>query len=51
MDQFEISHLDDNESQGVEVCDNKLFVEIGVVPVAGSKGYKVAKVDCPRLPF
>lgn len=51
MDQFEISRSDDNESQSVEVCDNKLFVEIGVVPVAGSKGYKVAKVDCPRLPF
>lgn len=51
MDQFEISHLGENESQGVAVCDNKLFVEIGVVALEGSNGYVVAKVNCPRLPF
>lgn len=51
MDQFEISHSEGKESQGVAVCDNKMFVEIGVVALEGSNGYVVAKVNCPRLPF
>ena len=34
-----------------KVCNNQLEIIIGLVPLAGSKGYKVAKVECHRLPF
>ena len=43
--------LSEREIMETEVCNNELFVAVGVVPVAGSKGYQVAKVECDRLPF
>lgn len=41
----------ESQDKVIDICNNELPVEIGVVAVEGSKGYTVAKVKCPRLPF